>query len=87
MSASANKHEERETGWPPSYFSLFHSEGRKVITFGYEYKADMSQLEKRLARYMALFTLIKSDEVIKKKYERLKAYYDELVEKHRNNEF
>ena len=59
----------------------------KVITFGYEYKADMSQLEKRLARYMALFTLIKSDEVIKKKYERLKAYYDELVEKHRNNEF
>ncbi len=59
----------------------------KVITFGYEYKADMSQLEKRLARYMALFTLIKSDEVIKKKYERLKAYYDELVEKHRNSEF
>ena len=59
----------------------------KVITFGYEYKADMSHLEKRLARYMALFTLIKSDEVIKKKYERLKAYYDELVEKHRNSEF
>ena len=59
----------------------------KVITFGYEYKADMGQLEKRLERYMALFSLVKSDEVIKKKYERLKAYYVELVEKHRNNEF
>lgn len=59
----------------------------KVITFGYEYKADMKQVEKRLERYMALFTLIKSDVVIKKKYERLKVYYDELVEKHRNSEF
>lgn len=38
----------------------------KVITFGYEYKADMGQLEKRLERYMALFSLVKSDEVIKK---------------------
>lgn len=58
----------------------------KVITFGYEYKADMGQLEKRMERYMALFTLVKSDEVIKKKYERLKAYYDELVEKHRKSD-
>lgn len=58
----------------------------KVITFGYEYKADMGQLEKRMERYIALFTLVKSDEVIKKKYERLKAYYDELVEKHRNSD-
>lgn len=59
----------------------------KVITFGYEYKADMGQLEKRLERYMTLLNLVKSDEVIKKKYERLKTYYDELVEKYRNNEF
>ena len=59
----------------------------KVITFGYEYKADMRQLEKRLERYVALFTLVKSDEVIKKKFKRLKTYYDELVEKHRNSEF
>ena len=47
----------------------------------------MRQLEKRLERYVALFTLVKSDEVIKKKFKRLKTYYDELVEKHRNSEF
>lgn len=58
----------------------------KVITFGYEYKADMGQLEKRLKGIWRCFPC-QERRGYQEKYERLKAYYVELVEKHRNNEF
>jgi hypothetical protein len=58
-----------------------------IICFGYEYETHMEKMMKRLSKYSALVTLLATDWILKRKYDRVKDYYYELVKKHRNNEF